>query len=159
MEPIKRDSEGNWWLALPQTATVHDIARIMGILYGEESKVDRFHWTPGHVRNPPNPDDDRVCAVCDGGPGNNCACSCGMREWEGDVSAGINSGGSDSPEPSESLERLRYYVNNPSAWEDGFNQNVSDAIESALTAHDSYRMEIEYGEPYRSINAAEMGWE
>lgn len=26
--------------------------------------------------------DSRVCAICDGGPGNNCACNCGMQKWE-----------------------------------------------------------------------------
>lgn len=26
--------------------------------------------------------DDRVCKICDGGPGNECACSCGMRVWD-----------------------------------------------------------------------------
>lgn len=26
--------------------------------------------------------DDRICKVCDGGPGNNCACSCGLEVWD-----------------------------------------------------------------------------
>lgn len=26
-------------------------------------------------------DDTRVCRICDGGPGNNCACSCGFQVW------------------------------------------------------------------------------
>lgn len=24
----------------------------------------------------------RICAICDGGPGNECSCSCGMQKWE-----------------------------------------------------------------------------
>lgn len=24
---------------------------------------------------------DIVCAICDGGPGNECACNCGMKKW------------------------------------------------------------------------------
>ncbi|KAE8546114.1 hypothetical protein [Marinobacter nauticus] len=28
-------------------------------------------------------EDNRVCAICDGGPGNDCSCSCGMQKWEG----------------------------------------------------------------------------
>ena len=26
--------------------------------------------------------DNRVCRICDGGPGNECACNCGMQAWE-----------------------------------------------------------------------------
>ena len=26
--------------------------------------------------------DERTCAICDGGPGNNCACSCGFRLYD-----------------------------------------------------------------------------
>jgi hypothetical protein len=26
--------------------------------------------------------DNRVCVICDGGPGNECACSCGFQKWE-----------------------------------------------------------------------------
>ena len=32
----------------------------------------------------------------------------------------------------EAIFKLKYYINNPSAWEDGFNQNVSDVIEGAV---------------------------
>lgn len=36
--PITRDDNGQWWLALPETATVHDIARCVGQLYGEDER-------------------------------------------------------------------------------------------------------------------------
>jgi hypothetical protein len=26
--------------------------------------------------------DNRVCTICDGGPGNSCACSCGFERWD-----------------------------------------------------------------------------
>lgn len=26
--------------------------------------------------------DNRTCKICDGGPGNHCACNCGMQLWE-----------------------------------------------------------------------------
>lgn len=31
---------------------------------------------------PVQPDDKRVCLICDGGPGNDCACLCGARKYE-----------------------------------------------------------------------------
>lgn len=31
-------------------------------------------------KNPPK--DNRICAICDGGPGNDCACNCGMEKYE-----------------------------------------------------------------------------
>lgn len=30
--------------------------------------------------------DNRVCAICDGGPGNDCACNCGMQKWDTELS-------------------------------------------------------------------------
>jgi len=30
----------------------------------------------------PRPAEDAVCSICDGGPGNECACSCGQRMWD-----------------------------------------------------------------------------
>lgn len=42
----------------------------------EEGAVIVTHWMP--LPEPP----DRVCKICDGGPGNNCACACGLEVWE-----------------------------------------------------------------------------
>lgn len=28
------------------------------------------------------PCDNRICRICDGGPGNGCGCNCGMEAWE-----------------------------------------------------------------------------
>jgi len=36
--PIHRDDNGQWWLALPEHATVHDIARVVNELYGEDDE-------------------------------------------------------------------------------------------------------------------------
>lgn len=32
-------------------------------------------------------DDNRICVICDGGPGNQSACSCGFQKWEKEYEA------------------------------------------------------------------------
>ena len=33
--------------------------------------------------------DNRVCRICDGVPGNNCACLCGFEYWDAPVYVGL----------------------------------------------------------------------
>ncbi len=38
MDKIVRDDNGNWWFALPETATVYDLVAAQRILYGEDER-------------------------------------------------------------------------------------------------------------------------
>ncbi len=43
------------------------------------------------------------------------------------------------------LEAFRYFINNPSAWEHGFDQKISDQMESAVKEIDSLRGRVLMG--------------